>query len=346
MISAAVSLLKTLSVLAVLYVFLSSVLTLFPWTRYFATRLLSLVIDPLQAMMLGFVSYLPSLFFLVVLYFVVRYLLRAIRGFFEAIHHGNMRLRSFEPEWAWPTYRIVRLVVLIFAVVVAYPYIPGSSSEAFKAVSLFVGVLLSLGSTSVISNIIAGYTMTYRRAFSVGHFIRVGKTVGEVVEARLLVTHLRSLKNERVVIPNSTLLNTEIINYTARAGDDRLILHTRVGIGYEVPWRQVEALLLEAATRTEGVLLEPAPFVLQKELTDFAVIYEVNVYSKEVSRMMRTYSRLHENIQDVFNDYGVQIMTPHYEADADEPKVVPREKWYTAPARAPASAEEPSTQKL
>ena len=345
-IRAAVNLLKTLTVLAVLYVFLSNVLTLFPWTRYFATRLLTLIIDPLKAMAFGFVSYLPSLFFLVVLYFVVRYLLRAVRGFFEAVHHGNMRFRTFEAEWAWPTYRIVRLVVLIFAVVVAYPYIPGSSSEAFKGVSLFVGVLLSLGSTSVISNVIAGYTMTYRRAFSVGDFIRVGATLGEVVEARLLVTHLRSLKNERIVIPNSTLLNSEIVNYTTRARDDGLILHTQVGIGYETPWRQVEAMLLDAARRTEGILSEPAPFVLQKALTDFAVTYELNAYSREVSTMMRIYSQLHENIQDVFNEHGVQIMTPHYEADTDEPKLVPKEKWYTAPAKAPTLAGDPATRKL
>ncbi|MFM1892336.1 MAG: hypothetical protein RLZ44_1413 [Pseudomonadota bacterium] len=331
-VSAAVSLLKTVVVVAVVYVFLNYVATLFPWTRYLAQRLLQLVVDPLQVMALGFVAYLPSLFFLLVLFVVVRYLLRALYGFFEAVHHGNLRLKSFEAEWAWPTYRIVRLVTVIFAVVIAYPYIPGSSSEAFKGVSLFVGLLLSLGSTPVIANIIAGYTMTSRRAFRRGDLIRVGGTLGEVVEARLLVTHLRSPKNEQVIVPNSTLLNSEITNYTAMAKKEALILHTQVGIGYETPWRQVEAMLIEAATRTEGILTEPPPFVLQKALTDFAVTYELNACSKQASRMMQIYSQLHQNIQDVFNQYGVQIMTPHYEADTDQPKLVPKEQWFAAPA--------------
>lgn len=332
---AGVNLLKVAVVAAVLYFFLSYVLTLFPWTRYFARKLVDLIIDPLEVMAHGFVTYLPSLFFLIVLFIVVRYLLRVLYGFFEGLHHGNIRLKNFEADWAWSTYRIVRLVTLIFAVVIAYPYIPGSSSEAFKGVSLFVGVLLSLGSTSVISNIIAGYTMTYRRAFRTGDLIRIGETLGEVVEARLLVTHLRSPKNERVVVPNSTLLNSEITNYTTMAKAEGLILHTQVGIGYETPWRQVEAMLIEAAKRTAGVLSEPPPFVLQKALTDFAVTYELNAYSKQESNMLRTYSQLHRNIQDVFNEYGVQIMTPHYEADTNDPKLVPREKWFIPPAAEP-----------
>ena len=198
-----------------------------------------------------------------------------------------------------------------------------------------MGVLLSLGSTSVISNIIAGYTMTYRRAFKVGDRIRVGDTIGEVLDSRLLVTHLNSLKNERIIIPNSTILNSEITNYSSQEREKGLILHTQVGIGYEVPWRQVEAMLMEAAARTDEVLQDPPPFVLQQALTDFAVTYELNVYCSDATKMMRLYSVLHRHILDVFNEYGVQIMTPNYVADTTDPKLVPPAEWYPPPVSKP-----------
>ncbi len=330
-----INLLKTIVVLGLVYVFINSVLKLFPWTRLIAQRLLQLVIDPLQSIADGFIDYLPSLFFLIILFFVTRYILKLLRGFFYTISVGNMPLQNFEAEWAWPTYRIVRIVVIIFAIVVAYPYIPGSNSQAFKGISLFVGVLLSLGSTSVISNIIAGYTMTYRRAFKVGDRVRIGETVGQVTEVRLLVTNLLSLKNEMIVIPNSKILSSEVVNYTTLAKEQGLILHTSVGIGYEVPWRQVEAMLLEAAARTPGLLKEPSPFVLQTALTDFAVTYELNAYCKDDSKMPSMYTELHRNIQDVFNEHDVQIMTPNYVADTPTPKVVPPEQWYASPATKP-----------
>ena len=206
-------------------------------------------------------------------------------------------------------------MIIIFAVIIAYPYIPGSNSDAFKGISLFLGVLLSLGSTSVISNIIAGYTMTYRRAFKVGDKVKIGETIGEVTEVRLLVTNLMSLKNEKIVMPNSTILNSEVINYSTLAREQGLILHTSVGIGYDVPWRQVEAMLLEAADRTDGLLKQPAPFVLQQALTDFSVTYEINVYCNDDNGIARKYTALHRNIQDVFNEHNVQIMSPNYVAD-------------------------------
>jgi len=277
--SGVLTLFKTLLVLFIVYLFLNAVLSLFPWTRHFARTLLHLILDPLQAMGSALLGYMPNFVFLLLLYFITRYLLNLVHGLFDAIHRENLRFARFEAEWAWPTYRIIRVVVIIFAVIVAYPYIPGSESDAFKGISLFVGVLLSLGSTSFISNIIAGYTMTYRGAFKIGDRVRIGDTVGDVIESRLLVTQLRSLKNERIVIPNSTILNSEVTNYSSLAREEGVILHTRVGIGYEVPWRQVEAMLLEAAARTEGLREEPAPFVLQVALTDFAVTYELNAYA-------------------------------------------------------------------
>jgi small-conductance mechanosensitive channel len=215
---------------------------------------------------------------------------------------------------------------------VAYPYIPGSESDAFKGVSLFLGIVFSLGSSSAISNIIAGYMMTYRRAFKVGDRVKIGEAVGDVMQMRLQVTHLRSLKNEEIVIPNSQILAGEVLNYSSLARTHGLILHTEVGIGYETAWRQVEAMLLAAAERTPGLERDPRPFVHMKKLGDFAVTYELNVYCKDVKEMNALYTALHRNVLDVFNEYGVQIMTPAYEGDPAEPKVVPRQDWYAAPA--------------
>jgi small-conductance mechanosensitive channel len=184
--------------------------------------------------------------------------------------------------------------------------------------------------------------MTYRRAFKVGDRVKIDDTVGDVTEMRLLVTHVRTPKNEEVVIPNSVILNNEVVNYSSQAKDRGLILHTTVGIGYEVPWRQVQAMLLEAAKRTRGIITSRDPFVLRKALGDFAITYELNVYIDDAERMPALHSSLHDNILDVFNEYGVAIMTPAYEADPPDPKLVPREQWYAAPATDPAAGIEPA----
>jgi small-conductance mechanosensitive channel len=291
----------------------------------------------------GIVAHIPSLVFLTVLFFFVRLALKLIRLFFEAVGRGTVVLANFDAEWAQPTYKIVRIAVVAFGLIVAYPYIPGSESEAFKGISLFIGIVFSLGSSSAVSNIIAGYMMTYRRAFKVGDRVKIDDSVGDVVEMRLQVTHLRSLKNEEIVIPNSQILGGEVLNYSSLARTHGLILHSEVGIGYETPWRQVEAMLLAAAERTPGLEREPRAFVLLKKLGDFAVTYELNVYCKNIRAMNELYTALHRNILDVFNEYGVQIMTPAYEGDPDEPKVVPPTQWYTAPASIPAEPAAPAT---
>jgi small-conductance mechanosensitive channel len=199
-------------------------------------------------------------------------------------------------------------------------------------------VIFSLGSSSVISNVIAGYTMTYRRAFRVGDRIQVGDLAGFVIDSSLLVTRLRSFKNEEVVIPNSEILNGSVINYSAMARGAGVILHTTVGIGYETPWRQVEAMLLMAADRTPALEKEPKPYVLQKALGDFSVTYEINGYCRDPGILGRVYTDLHRNILDVFNEYAVQIMTPAYEGDPESPKLVPREHWFMEPAPTPPAA--------
>ncbi len=323
-------------ILVVLYV--QFVLGLFPWTRGSAAHLLGYLTEPLRVLALGAIGFIPNLIFLSILALVTRFVLRGLALVAEGLQRETIRLKGFDPDWAWPTYRIVRAVVIVFAIVVAYPSIPGSSTDAFKGVSIFVGILISLGSTSVVGNLLSGYTMIYRRAFRVGDRVQIEGVLGEVTEIRVTVTHLRTPKNEEVVIPNSNIINSCVTNFSALARKRGLILHTTVGVGYEVPWRQVEAMLLMAAGKTGRVLREPPPFVLQRGLGDFAVRYELNAYTDDASNMLPTYDELHRNILDAFNEYGVQIMTPAYEGDPDAAKVVPKAKWYAAPAAPPGAA--------
>jgi small-conductance mechanosensitive channel len=326
---------RTVVVLVLVVLYLQVVFGLFPWTRPFHARVSGWFLDPLTIIGETIVDQIPNIIFLVILALILRWLLGLIRLFFDAVARGAVRLGGFEPEWAAPTFRIVRLAVLAFGIVVAYPYVPGSSTAAFKGVSIFAGIVFSLGSSSVVSNLIAGFAMTYRRVFRVGDRVRIGDVVGEVSDIRLQVTHIRTPKNEDVVIPNSSILNGEVTNYSALAHTHGLILHTTVGIGYETPWRQVEAMLLMAAERTQGLLRDPSPFVLQQALGDFAVTYELNVYCDQPQAMPRLYHELHRSILDVFNEYGIQIMTPAYEGDPEQPKLVPREQWFMAPASLP-----------
>jgi len=329
---AALGTLRNALIVILAFICLYAVLSLFPWTQGTAWRLLEHVINPLEILVSGFVANIPALLFLAVLYIVVRSVLKIINLFFSAVGRGEVSFEGFEPEWAEPTYKMLRLAVVLLALVVAYPYIPGSGSDAFKGISLFIGVVISLGSSSAVANTIAGYMLTYRRAFRVGDRVRIGNVIGDVAEMRLQVTHLRTVKNEEVVIPNSFILNNEVINYNTLAQKQGLILHTTVGIGYETPWRQVEAMLLMAAQRTAGLLAAPAAFVHQKSLDDFAITYELNVYCGVAQTMEVLYSDLHRNILDVFNEFGVQIMTPAYENDPEQQKVVPKEQWFLPPA--------------
>jgi small-conductance mechanosensitive channel len=330
--------LALLIIVAAGFAYLDFVLAQFPWTLGIANHLLDLLTGPLAAMGEAVVIALPKLIFLVILYYLVRFILRMARLFFEAVARGSVTLASFEPEWALPTYKIVRVAIFALGLVVAYPYIPGSSSDAFKGITIFLGLVFSLGSSSAVANIIAGYLMTYRRAFKVGDRVRIDDIVGDILEVRLQATHLRTLKNEEVTLPNAKLLEGRVVNYSSLAAKQGLILHTTVGIGYETPWRQVEAMLIAAAELTPGLLREPPPFVMQKSLGDYAVNYELNVYCRDAKAMEQGYSALHRHILDVFNEYGVQIMTPSYEADPEVPKLVPREQWYAAPAVREAEA--------
>jgi small-conductance mechanosensitive channel len=325
-----------LGVIIMLFVYLDYALRWFPWTRGLAHSLLGVALNPLKTIALGFVAIIPNLVFLAVLAVIVRYLLKAVRTILQSVGEGKLIWHGFDPDWALPTYRMVRFLTVAFAVVVAYPYIPGSGSDAFKGVSLFVGLIFSLGSSSLTGNLIAGYSMVYRRTFKIGDRVKIGDHVGDVEQVRLLVTVLRTVKNEEVIIPNSVVLATDVVNYSSQGRTEGLIVHSKVGIGYETPWRQVEAMLIESVARTPRLRLEPPPFVLST-LEDFSVCYEINAYCDLPHKVASIRTDLHRNILDVFNEYGVQIMTPSYEGDPDQPKVVPKEHWYDAPAVAPSS---------
>jgi len=330
---------RAIVILGLAFAYVQYVLGLLPWTRGASSRLLEYLLEPLSTMGFALVNALPDLVFLVILFFVTRYALKVVNLFFAAVGRGEVTLSGFEREWADPTYKLLRVAIVALALVVAYPYIPGSGSEAFKGISIFIGIVFSLGSSSTIANVIAGYTMTYRRAFRLGDRVKIGGVTGDVTEMRLQVTHLRTIKNEEVIIPNSSIINNEVVNYSSLAHRHGLILHTTVGIGYETPWRQVEAMLLIAAERAPGALTEPKPFVRQLSLGDFAVTYEINVYCDDPRAMSQIYTGLHRNILDVFNEHGIQIMTPAYEGDPESPKVVPREQWFSAPAKPIAEPE-------
>jgi small-conductance mechanosensitive channel len=328
----AISIVAGLVALVAVYLTFDYVLLLFPWTRALGNNLSAILLGPLATIGMGVLRYIPDLVFLVILALITRYVLKVVRLFFRRVSDGTITLSGFEADWAKPTDRIVRLLVVAFALIVAYPHIPGSGTDAFKGVSILFGLLFSLGSPSVISNMVAGQSLAYRRAFKVGDRVKIGEHIGDVAQIRLLSTYLRTPKNEQIVIPNSNVLNGEIVNYTSLAKAPGLILHSIVSIGYGTPWRQVEAMLLEAAGRTPGLLPEPRPFVLQKTLGTFAVDYVINVYCDNPTAMFPLYSALHRSILDVFNEHNVQIMTPAYEGDPERPKVVPRDQWFAAPA--------------
>lgn len=336
------SIIKTLNfgiILVIIFMCAEYVLGMYPWTRFVSVSLIAFFLAPVSAVGLALLNFIPNLAFLIVIFFVAKYILKLVKIFFDGLGKGIITISGFDAEWAVPTFKIVRFLLIVFTVIVAYPYIPGSDSDAFKGVSLFIGVLFSLGSTSIVGNIIAGYSMTYRRTFKVGDLVKIDDHLGQVMESKIFATRLRTPKNEEVIVPNSLVLNTHVVNYSTLAINRGLILHTIVGIGYETPWRQVEGMLKLAAERTEGILKDPPPFVHQKLLGDFAVNYELNVYCNDPNNILTHYSSLHQNVLDVFNENNVQIMTPAYEGDPHEPKVVPKDQWFTPVAGTPNNAE-------
>ncbi len=305
---------RLLLVIGLLYLYIPLVLSFFPMTEGMAARLFGYIETPVVKVWQGVTAYLPNIFFIAVIAVCTWYVIRFSRFLFAEVEKQSITFPGFYPDWAMPSFKITRFLIIAFAVVVAFPYLPGSDSPAFKGVSVFLGVLFSLGSTSAIANVVAGSILTYMRAFTLGDLVKIADTVGTVVEKTLLVTRIRTAKNVDVTIPNSMVLGSHIINYSSSSC---LILHTTVTIGYDVPWPRVHELLSTAARSTESILSEPPPFVLQTALNDFNVSYELNAYTDLPAAMPRIYSELHKNIQDRFNEAGVEIMSPGYTALRD-----------------------------
>ena len=316
-----VQLIQWIIFLVLLYYYLSFVLLSFAETRRFAQVLLTYVSEPLINIFLGFVSYLPNIITLTIIAIVTRYAIKGLRLFFENIEAGTFQLREFEPHWIAPTFQISRIVVILIALVFAYPFIPGSDSAAFQGLTILAGIMVSLGSNTVVSNMMAGLFVIYRRSTNVGDRIKVGDQIGDVVDIKLMETLIKSIKNEMISIPNSQLLNSEVINYSRKIDGRGLLVHTTVGIGYEEPPEKVKAMLIEAAHRTQGLKKSPEPFVLWTALADYAINYQINAFTNRGGSLPKILSDLHENIVTVFNENGTQIMTPSYVADPSEPKI-------------------------
>jgi small-conductance mechanosensitive channel len=299
------------------YLLVVLVLGYFPWTKGASGRILDYVVGPLGTVGTAILDYLPNVFFVVVIVLVTKYILKGLHFFFNAVGSGAVTLGTFDREWAEPTYKLVRFLVLAFALIAMFPYLPGSKSDAFKGVSLFMGVLLSLGSTGAVANLVAGTLLTYSRSFQIGDRVRIGDTLGDVVMRTLLVTKIRTSYNVEVTIPNSKVMSGDVLNYSTIARTQGVILRTTITIGYDVPWRRVHELLVSAALSTEGIEKEPAPFVLQTGLNDYYPAYELNTYVKNAARMRLTLSALNERVQDVFAEAKVEITSPAYTAIRD-----------------------------
>ena len=308
----AIRAIRLVVILLAIDLYLTFVLGLFPWTRHVSRALLGYAMTPVRSIGVQFVGYLPKFLFLIVISTIIYTVIRLVGLFFNLIRHRRIVFARFPAEWADPTNSIVRILLVAFGLVVAFPYLPSSDAPAFASVSVFIGVLISLSSTSALANMIAGVVMTYTGAFRLGDRVKLGDAFGDIVETSMLAIHVRTIKNEDITIPNSVVLSSSTINYSRSADALGLILHTSVTIGYDAPWRKVHDLLIEAALATPGVLHEPRPFVWQTALNDFYVTYEINAYTNAPRDMIDIYAALHAEIQDAFYADGVEIMSPHY----------------------------------
>jgi small-conductance mechanosensitive channel len=318
---------KWVFIIILVYALLPVGFSIFPSTEGIARTLIGYVIEPLTTFAKAVIDYIPQFIAILVIILIARAIIKLLRYLAQEIERGALEIDGFYTEWARPTFNLFKFLVIIFAFVAVFPLIPGSGSEVFKGVSVFIGVLISLGSSSAIGNVIAGLVITYMRPYQIGDRVRIGDAQGDVIEKTLLVTRLRTIKNEDVTIPNSAILSGNTYNYTSNTTEEGLILNTSVTIGYDVPWRKVHEMLIEAASRTEGVRQEPKPFVLQTSLDDFYVSYQINCYTESADKAAKIYSELYGHIQDVFAEEKVEILSPHYRAERDgNPLTLPPRK--------------------
>jgi small-conductance mechanosensitive channel len=312
-----------------IFITLPIIFRLFEFTRVWATTLFGYILNPLKSIALGIIGYIPNLITIIIILLIMRYVLHTLRYFAIGLERGKLTLSGFYPEWAQPTFNILRVLVYAFTIAVVYPYLPGSDSAIFQGVSVFVGIIFSLGSSSAVGNLVAGLVITYMRPFKIGDRIKLNNITGFVVEKSPIVIRLRTHKNEYVTFPNMTVLNSSTINYnTSEEYEEGLLLHAEVTMNYSVPWRQVHEILIASALATPNTMKSPKPFVLQTALDDNYARYEINVYTKEVSRVPAIYSQLYQNLQDGFAEAHIDLTAPAYsirlsERNAD--KIIPGE---------------------
>ncbi|MCH5220742.1 MAG: mechanosensitive ion channel [Muribaculaceae bacterium] len=293
------------------------IFSIFPQTEDLAYQLLGYIWSPIRSILVGIVEYIPNLITIFIICLAIRYLIRLLRYLSKEIESERLKINGFYPDWAAPTFNIIRFLLYAFMIAMIYPYLPGADKGVFQGISVFVGLIISLGSSTVIGNVISGWVITYMRPFRKGDRIKLNDTVGDIIEKTPLVTRIRTSKNEVVTMPNSFIMSAQSINYTTSAHEYGLILHSEVSIGYDVPWRTVHKLLIDAALSTPGILHEPKPFVLETSLSDWYPVYQINAYTRDAQLMGPIYSALHQNIQDRFNEAGVEILSPQYVATRD-----------------------------
>lgn len=322
----------TASVLIIAAIYLWTALSLrrFPYTQPWGKKLGSYVLQLFQQLGQSALRSLPGLFAVVVIFLITRWIVRLGRAFFEQVAMGRIRISWLDPDMAGATQRIFAGITWIFAVVVAYPYIPGSGTDAFKGITVLVGLVISLGSTGIINQVMSGLFVVYSRALKPGEWVQVNDTEGEVLDVGLLAGKIRTIEGQEVTIPNSVLVGTSTKNYTRLGYPDGMIVSSTVTIGYDAPWRQVESLLLLAAERTPNVRTQPKPYVLQRQLSDFYVAYTLIARINNEKLRIETLSNLHSQIQDAFNECGLQIMSPHFMMQPEAKVIVPPSKWHAA----------------
>jgi small-conductance mechanosensitive channel len=315
----ALKLARLLIVLAAIFYWAGFTLRLFPWTRELGEGLRSQFYGSFELALTATTHYLPNVFVVAIIAMAAVYLLKAIKPFFVALHHGQLVIPGFYADWAMPTYNLLLYLVIALAAILVFPYLPGFGSPAFQGASVFLGLLLSLGSTSAITNVIGGIILIYTRAFQIGDHIQVGAVIGDFIEKNFLAIRIRTPANQIITIPNAKLLNNDVVNFNIanREFQHSLLLQTSVGLGYDVPWRTAHALLIEAALASADILPTPPPFVLQTHLGDHAITYQLNAHTSDPNRMVFTLSELHQHIQDSFQQAGIEILSPSYAALRD-----------------------------
>ena len=303
--------LRYLVILFLLFIFVPMFFAAFPETKSFTYTIFGYVWNPFVSILKSIVGFLPKFFQIIVIIFCFRYLVKGLHYLMNEIGSGRLKINGFYADWAQPTYLILRVLCYSFMIVMIWPLLPSSDSQVFQGVSVFIGVIVSLGSSSIIGNVMAGMVMTYMRPFHVGDFIKYGDTEGFVIEKTVLVTRIRTRKNDVITIPNANLMTSQTTNYTFSAHNYGVIVHTKVTIGYDMPWQQIRDLLLDAAAKTAHLQKKPEPFVRITTLDDFYVEYEINAYTRKSELLGDIYSELHQNILDSFHSNGVEIMSPH-----------------------------------